>query len=165
MVRRANSGCLGLLHPCLPQSLPLGAPHLVAHPDHGDAEREQRDRQEVLHLAVSQRLDIRGVGRALDTAVPAPVVVRAVAVVLPVRLVVLGLVGDEVVEREAVVTRHEVDALLGLAFLVTVDLWAAHQPVRDAEHRTRLGAEEGPDVVAEPAIPLLPAVPIKLPTW
>ena len=49
-------------------------------------------RQEVLHLPVAQRLDRRVVGRPFDAAVPAPVVVRAVAVVLAVGLVVLVVV-------------------------------------------------------------------------
>ena len=96
--------------------------------------------------------------RPLHAAVPAAVVVRAVAIVLPVRLVVLAIVGHEVVEGEAVVAGDEVDALLGLALLVPVDLGAADQPVRDPRHRARLAAEEVADVVAEPAVPLLPAV-------
>ena len=68
-------------------------------------------RQEVPHLAVAQRLDPGVVGRALDAAVPAEVVVAAVAVALAVGLVVLLVVGDQVVQREAVVAGDEVDAV------------------------------------------------------
>ena len=114
--------------------------------------------EEVLHLAVAQPLDGRVVGRPFDAAVPAAVVVGAVAVVFAVGLVVLVVVGDEVVEREAVVAGDEVDALLGLALLVAVDLGAADQPVGEAPDRARLAAEEVADVVAEAAVPLLPAV-------
>jgi hypothetical protein len=41
---------------------------------------------------------------------------------LAVREVVLLVVGDHVVQRETVVTSDEVDALLGLALLVRVDI-------------------------------------------
>src|SRR5713226_2972677 len=46
-----------------------------------------------------------------------------------VRLVVLQIIGDEVVECESVVGRYEVYAHLGLPFLVPVDLGTAEQPV------------------------------------
>ena len=136
----------------------LRAADLVAHQDHRHAQRQQRDGQEVLHLAVAQLLDRRVVGRPFDAAVPTAVVVGAVAVVLAVGLVVLLVVGNEIVEREAVVAGHEVDALLGLALLVAVDLGAADHPVGHAPQRARLAAEEIADVVAEPAVPFLPGV-------
>src|SRR5262249_22789786 len=80
----------------------LCLPDFVGHQDHGHAQRQQGDRQVILHLAVAQPLHRQVVGRALHAAVPAAVVVGAVAVVLAVVLVVLLVVGDEVVEREAV---------------------------------------------------------------
>src|SRR5439155_23272871 len=94
-----------------------------------------------------------------DAAVPAAVVVGTVAVVLAVRLVVLAVVGDEVVEREAVVAGHEVDALLGLALLVAVDFGTADDPVRHPAHGARFAAEEVAHVIAKAAVPLLPGVP------
>ena len=60
-------------------------------------------------------LDRGIVGGAFDAAIPASVVVGAVAVLLAVRLVVLLVVGDQIVQGEAVVTGDEVDALLGFA--------------------------------------------------
>ena len=90
-------------------------------------------------LTASELLDGRIVGRSFDPAVPARVVVGAVAVVLAVRLVVLLVVRDEIVEREPVVAGDEVDALLRLSFLVAVDVGAAHEPRRDvgAPYRCR----------------------------
>ncbi len=137
---------------------PLRAAHLVAHQNHGHADRQQRDGQKVLHLPVAKRLDARIVRRTFDPTVPAPVVVGAVTVVFAIGLVVLAVVGDEVVEGEAIVTRHEVDALLRLALLVCVDVGAADQAVGHARHRARLAAEKTPDIVAKPPVPLLPAV-------
>mgnify|MGYP003694180711 CR=1 FL=1 len=124
----------------------------------GIPERQHRHGEEVLHLPRSQLLDRRIVGRAFHAAVPASVVVGAVAVVLAVRLVVLAVVGDEIVQGEAVVTRHEVDALLGLALLVAVERRAADQAVGKPLDRAFLAAEEAADVVAEASVPLLPAV-------
>ena len=110
----------------------LGAPHFVAHENHGHPQRQQRDGQKVLHLPIAQPLYSRIVRGAFHTAVPAPIVVGAVTVVFAVRRVVLVVVGDQVVEGEAVVTGHEVDALFGLAFLVAIDLGTAQQAVGQA---------------------------------
>ena len=60
-------------------------------------------------LAGAQGDDVRVVGRALGAAVPRPVVVGAVAVVLAVGLVVLVVVGDQVAQGEAVVHGDQVD--------------------------------------------------------
>ena len=79
----------------------------------GTPAAEQQDRGEVLDLPLAQPLDLGIVGRPLDAAVPAVVVVGAVAVALAVGLVVLLVVADEVVEREAVVAGDEVDAVGG----------------------------------------------------
>src|SRR5882724_4351524 len=137
---------------------PLRAPHLVAHGDHGQTDRQHRGRQEVLRLAVSQLLPRRVVSGPFDPAVPAPVVVGTIAVVFPVRLVVLPIVGDEIVQGEAVVTGHEVDALFWLPPSVAVDLGAAEQAVGEASGRALLPPEEAACVVTEPSIPLLPAI-------
>ena len=52
---------------------------------------------------------------AFGAAVPREVVRVAVAVVFAVRFVVLVVVGDEIVQREAVVRGDEIDARPGLA--------------------------------------------------
>src|SRR5712691_7426844 len=82
----------------------------------------------------------------------------SVAAVLAVRLVVFALVGDEIVEGEAVMTRHEVDALLGLALFVAVQRRAADQAVRKALDHAFFATEKTTDVIAEPPVPLPPAV-------
>ena len=98
------------------------------------------------------------VGRPLHPAVPAQVPVAAVAVALAVRLVVLRVVRDEVVEREAVVAGDEVDAGPGLAVLVAVDVRAAEEALADRADQAPVALDEGADVVAEPAVPLGPAI-------
>ena len=140
----------------------LRAADLVAHQDHRHAQREQGDRQEVLHPAVAESFD-GGVGsRAFDATIPAPVVVGAVAISLAVGLVVLLVVGNQVVQGEAVMAGDEVNALLGLALLMAVNLGAADQPVGEAPERALRAAQEIPRVVAEPSVPLLPTVAHKV---
>ncbi len=50
------------------------------------------------------------VGRTFDAVIPRIVVVGAVLVVFAVRLVVLFVVADNIVQREAVMGRDEIDA-------------------------------------------------------
>src|SRR5208337_721794 len=94
-----------------------------------------------------------------DAAVPASVLLAAVAVVFAIFFVVLVIVGDDVVERKAIVTRNEIDALLGLALPLTIDTWAAEQTVGHAADRIVRAPEEVADVVAKSVVPLLPAIP------
>src|SRR6185436_5128541 len=80
--------------------------------------RKQQRGQHVLHLALAQALDRGVVGGTFGAVIPRAVVRVAVAVVLAVGLVVLVVVGDDVVQREAVVRGDEVDARPGLAAAV-----------------------------------------------
>src|SRR5207245_11760498 len=126
----------------------LWGPSSIA-PDYPrDSAGQYRNREQVLHPSGWQLLDAGILRRPLHSTVPAPIVVRAVAVVLAVRLVVFGVVGHEIVEGETVVTRHEVDALLGLALLVGVERRAADQAVGKAVDRALLAAEKAARIIA-----------------
>src|SRR5258705_1417604 len=70
----------------------------------------------------------------------------------------LLVVGDEVIERETVVTRHKIHAYFRLTILVTVNLRAAKQPVGKVSHRTVIATEKAANIVAKPAIPFPPTV-------
>src|SRR6266481_3672578 len=89
----------------------LCAPHFVTHENHGHTRREHRGGQKVLDLAVSELFHSGIVGGTFNAAVPASVVVCAIAVVFAIRLIVLSLVRDEVVQCEAVMARHIVNTL------------------------------------------------------
>src|SRR3954469_14863003 len=97
------------------------------------------------------------VGRPLDAVVPADVVVHPVPVALAVRVVVLPVVRDEVVEGEAVVGRDEVDAVRRAARLALIDVRAAGDSRGDRRDQPAVAAHELPDVVAESSVPLRPA--------
>src|SRR5881392_1017664 len=55
--------------------------------------------------------------------------------------------------------RHEIDAHLGLPFLVPVDLGTAEQPICDYRYRAVIASEEAPHIIAKPSVPLPPAIP------
>ena len=62
-------------------------------------------------------------------------VVRPIAVLFAIGLVVFVVVGNEVVQREAVVTGDEVHAGFGFTPLVPVDIVAPDQPIGQVGHR------------------------------
>jgi hypothetical protein len=116
----------------------------------GRALAEQQDGHQVARLAAAQGLDPRVVGRPLDAAVPAQVVVAAVAVVLAVGRVVLAVVGDQVIAR--VKPSWQVTKLMLLirrSAQAAVEIAAAGQAGRDLVDQPRVAPHEGADVVAE----------------
>src|SRR5579864_6801294 len=102
----------------------LCSPDFIAHQEHGKTKRKQRDGQKILHLAGSEALNFRISAWTLDTAVPASIVISAVSVLLSIGLVVLLVVGNQVIERESVVTCDKVNALFCFPLFVSVDLVA-----------------------------------------
>src|SRR5207237_7281981 len=88
----------------------LATAEFVARQYHRRALRKQQRAQHVALLPLAQRADRGIVGRPLDAVVPRTVVGIAVLVVLAVRLVVLVVIGDGIVQREAVMRGDEVDA-------------------------------------------------------
>src|SRR5690348_16521763 len=103
----------------------LSSPDFVAHQEHGKAKRKHGYGHEVLHLAGSESLNFGIRGWTLDTAVPAPIVIAAVAVFLTIGIVMLLVVRDQVIQCKSIVTRDEVHALLCLALLMPIDLMTA----------------------------------------
>ena len=143
----------------------LAAPRLVSHRHHRYADRKHRDHQKIPYLSGSQCFDGRVVRWPFHAAIPAAIVVRAIAIVLAVRLVVLGLVGNKVVQREAVMASDEIDALLGLSFLMCVDIGAAQNPVRHPSDRS--GSARKKERTSSRNLPFhsFQLSPMKLPTW
>src|SRR5262245_28551489 len=114
----------------------LCASRFVTHEQHGHTHREHRDGQKILHLPVSELLHRGIIGGTFNAAVPAAVVVGAVTVVFAVCFVVLVVIRDEVVQGEAVMTRHKVYTFLSLAFFMAINGRDPEQTVSKASHRT-----------------------------
>ena len=101
---------------------------------HGCALRHQERHHEVAHLALAHRQDGGVRGATLHAAVPAVVVVATVVVVLAVCVVALAIVRHQVMQREAVVSHNEVDALVRMPAL-TVQRCSSGCVPSDAAHR------------------------------
>ncbi len=96
------------------------------------------------------------VGLALHAAVPRPVVVGAVAVVLAVGLVVLAVVGDQVAQGEPVVGGDEVDRRRRLAGADLVEVARPRQPVAHLGQARPLAPPEIPHRVPVLPVPFRP---------
>ena len=88
----------------------LRSTDFVAPRQHRHALRHEHRQQKIAALSEPEFLNRRIVGGTFDAAVPAHVVVVAVAILFAVGLVVLLLVGHKIRQRESVVRRHEIDA-------------------------------------------------------
>src|SRR5258708_3147975 len=137
----------------------LRAPHFVAHRYHRETQRQHRHREEILHLPVAELLHVGVGGGTFNSPIITSIVVSTVAVAFAIGLVVLAVVGNQIVECEAVVTGHEIDAGLRLALLATVDLRAAEQPIAKWRERIVIPTEKAAHIIAKSPIPLPPIIP------
>jgi len=133
----------------------LSAPELVAAADHRDSGRQEQGRQQVAHLLVSDDIDDRVAGLALDAVVRGPVVVGAVAIPFEVRLVVLAVVRHKVAHRESIMRGDEVDRRERSTSLARVEVRRAGEPPAELSDG-RATAPEVADVVAVLVVPLGP---------
>src|SRR5512133_3645144 len=85
--------------------------------------------------------------RALDTAIPAEILIRSVAVPFAVYLVVLAVEGYQIVECESVVTGYEIDTLLRFTLFAPVDVRAPRQAEGHGRGRAVIGFEKSSAVV------------------
>ena len=89
----------------------LRTPNFITHQQHGNSEGQQIDGKEVLDLPLAKFFDLRIIRRSLDAAIPTDIMVVSVAIVFVVGKIVLFVVRDQIIQREAVMSRHKVDAL------------------------------------------------------
>src|SRR5690606_16382256 len=90
-------------------------------------------------------------------AVPAAVVILAVAVIVEVRLVVLFVVAHEVAQREAVVRRDEVDARVRTTSAVFVQIARSRHAIGELPDQTALSFPIVPNDIAVLPVPFGPA--------
>src|SRR3990167_411738 len=109
---------------------PLGAAHFVPAADHGDTLGEHQGGEEIPLLPFAQGQDRWIIRGTLDTAVPAQVLICSVLIVLSVGFVVLLVVTDQIMQREAVMAANEVDARVGAAAAVLIQVATSRQAGR-----------------------------------
>ena len=135
----------------------LGAADGIPPQEHRHPLGQQQGGQEIALLAVAQGPDGRIPAGSFHPAVPAQVVVVAVPVVLLVGFVVLVVVGDQVVEREAVVGRDEVDAGVGGASAGGVEIARTREAVGELADDAAVALPIGPHRVPVAVVPFGPA--------
>src|SRR5205085_1401071 len=137
----------------------LRAQELVAGQQHRHALREEEGGNQVARLSLAQGEHLGIVGRALGAAIPAAVLIEAVAIVFAVGFVVLLVVGNEIEQGEAVVAGDEVDGMAWMATPGLVEVRAAADASGEGGGEAGLAAPEAADVIAIAAVPLRPALP------
>ena len=85
-------------------------PGLVARQYHGNPLGKDKCCHEIALLPFPQLLYIRIIGRTLDTAIPAKIFVRAVAVFLAIGFVMFPVITYQIQKGEAVVRGHKIYA-------------------------------------------------------
>src|SRR4051812_39370362 len=106
----------------------LRAADLVASAEHRHPLRQEQCREEIAHLPAAECEHVRIIRLSLGAAVPRSVVALAVAVLFPVRLVVLVVVRDEIAQRETVVRGNEVDAGMWPPGAFLIEIRTAGEP-------------------------------------
>src|SRR5262249_26083947 len=96
------------------------------------------------------------VGRALDPAIDALIVTRAVAIVFSIGFIVLALITDDVSEREAVMRGDVVDARPRRAAMMLEDVGGTGHPRRHLADEPALAAPVAPQCAAEGIVPFRP---------
>src|ERR1700733_8188109 len=134
----------------------LCPPDLVAGDYHRHALGKQQYRGEVLDLPPAEVLD-RGVGGiAFYTTVRAVVVVVTVPVSLAVCLVVLGVIGNKVIECEAVVRGDEIHAVFWRLPGGLEEVRTSRDPSGDLAHQAAVPPNEAAYGIAVAPIPYRP---------
>src|SRR6185312_572106 len=104
--------------------------------------------------AIARVEDPRIAAGSLGGPVAAQVGVGAMLIVLAVGLVLLFVVTDQVVQREAIVARNEVDARVGGALRPLIDVRRTREPGRERGDLPLVALPEAPHRIAVLAVPL-----------
>src|ERR1700741_3240106 len=80
---------------------------------HRNSTRNKERKETILDQPISQSFNRREIAGPFDSTIITVISVGPVAPALPVLLVVFLPVGDQVIQRESVVTRDEIEAVLG----------------------------------------------------
>src|SRR5919112_3587718 len=135
----------------------LYASQFVTVRDHGHALRKGQGCQEISFDAVPHPHDVRGSAGSLYPPIPTPVLIGSIAILLAICLIVLGVIADEIVQSEAIVAGYEVDARLGRAAIVLVEIAAAGEPRGQLADLACVATPEAANRITVFPIPLAPA--------
>src|SRR5262249_8375953 len=118
--------------------------------------RKEQCCDEVALLPSAQLCDLRVLARSFFTAVPAPVVVGSVAILLSVRLVMFRVVADQVLERKSVMRGHEIYAGIRSAPASRIQVARSRNSIREFPDNSPIPFPVGAQRIAILVIPLGP---------
>ena len=87
---------------------------VLTHEYHGGALRHHQSQHHVAHLALPQGVHPSVISLPLMPTVPAEVVIGPIPVLLPIGIIVLAVVGNQVIQGEAIMGNDEVGAMVRL---------------------------------------------------
>ena len=91
----------------------LGPAKLIPAEQHGNPPRDKQGQQEILDQAVTHALDTGILAQPFHPAIVAVVGIGPITAELAIFVIVLLLVADQIIQCEAVMTSHEVEAACG----------------------------------------------------
>src|SRR5271165_4619140 len=138
----------------------LSVQEFVTGAQHWDAVRQQKQAAEVLHLLPAERENLgwRTFFPFMAT-IPTEVVIHPIQVVMTVDPVALAVVGNEIVESEAIVGGHIVHALVsvvGLGASVGKQIVAAVDAAKHFRNHAGVTFKETANIVTKSSVPLEP---------
>src|SRR5215471_9816556 len=136
----------------------LRVQEFVAGPKHWDPVRQHEKAEKVLYLPAPQGQHlIRHPLIPFVTTVPTVVRVGAVLVVVAIRPVVLLVVGDEVVQRKAIMRSQEIHTLISVISIEAIigeKVVASIKTAHEVGHHSRIAFHESTYIITKPSVPL-----------
>ena len=113
-------------------------------------------RQKISPLARPEFIHLGIVGRAFRAAVPRIIIIVAVAVLFAIRVVVLVIVADQIVQRKTVVRGNEVDAGVGPTAAMLIQIRTAREAIGNFADLAFIAFPKTPDLISILPVPLRP---------
>ena len=132
--------------------------HLIAHEQHRSPLRQKKNGEEIADLALTQSFNSEIISRPLRTAIPTIVLVVAVLIAFAIGFVVLVVVGDQIIEGEAVMGGDEVNAAHGIPVELGEGVKAAANDIAQITDHAGVALDEAAHRVPEATVPHRPAV-------
>src|SRR6266403_4517547 len=130
---------------------------LVARDKHRNSLRQEQRGYEIAPLLGAKALDCGIVRGAFHAAVPATVIVSAVAVFFTVGLIMLGVVADQVLQSEAIMRGDEINAGIRFAPAARVKVAGAGEAVGEFADQAAIALPVGAHGIAVLIVPFGPA--------
>ena len=132
------------------------ATELVTSQQHRRALGEQQRAKKILLLAQAQHIDSGVARRAFDAEIVAIILAMAVLIFLAIDLVVPFTVADQIIEREAVVTGHKIDARGRTTSVAFENIAGTMQAPRELGQHAGITAPEAAHGVTIAIVPFTP---------